>query len=271
MTVADLLRAWLASLEGRRRPSTLVTHRGYVTNRIVPRLGALRLGELRAYHLDAAYGAWLAEGLAPSTVRQLHAVIRAALAQAVRWDLLATNPATRASPPSGRPLRTSGVPDPAEVRAWLTAARAEDPVLALAPGGGSSAPCAGPRSTDPGGRCCSAPASAERRGGSWSGRRRPAGSAGSPSARRPCAWWRTTRPGSGAEPLGPAWPSPWTPFVPSDHKDAGSARLNQRSGAGTGQRPRALTLPGLPPLPERSRRLQAGLSTQLTRPSGAPR
>jgi integrase len=132
MTVADLLWAWLASLEGRRRPSTLATHRGYVTNRLVPRLGHLRLGELRAFHLDAAYGAWLAEGLAPGTVRRLHAMIRAALAQAVRWDLLATNPATRASPPSGRPRETPGVPDPAEVRGWLAAARAEDPVLALA-------------------------------------------------------------------------------------------------------------------------------------------
>ncbi|MFC0082863.1 hypothetical protein ACFFRE_12050, partial [Aciditerrimonas ferrireducens] len=65
MTVADLLWAWLASLEGRRRPSTLATHRGYVTNRLVPRLGALRLGELRAFHLDAAYGAWLVEDHLP--------------------------------------------------------------------------------------------------------------------------------------------------------------------------------------------------------------
>jgi integrase len=63
--------------------------------------------------------------LAPSTVRQVHFILRAALNQAMRWGWIASNPATLASPPKfghyeARP------PSPEDVAKLLNAAWARD-------------------------------------------------------------------------------------------------------------------------------------------------
>lgn len=78
---------------------------------LVPHLGAVRLQELSAGHLDRCYAALLAgapasndEGdrrpLAPATVLQIHGVIRKALRDALKWGLVEQNVATLADPPS---------------------------------------------------------------------------------------------------------------------------------------------------------------------------
>jgi integrase len=64
--------------------------------------------------------------LAPSTVRQIHAILRRALSQGVKWGWLPTNPAALASPPKvvqqdARP------PSPEEVAKLISASWAADP------------------------------------------------------------------------------------------------------------------------------------------------
>lgn len=63
--------------------------------------------------------------LAPSTVRQIHAIIRQALGQAVKWGWLPSNPAVLASPPSV-PHRPVPPPSPKDLAALINAAWAAD-------------------------------------------------------------------------------------------------------------------------------------------------
>jgi integrase len=119
------LLEWLAHVRGRVRR---VTYEGYevlVRRHALPALGALELVALRPLQLQDLYRSLLsgAEGrrpLAAGTVLNLHLVLTQALGQAVRWQLLATNPAAGAQPPRRRrppPL----VADPALVERLLGA------------------------------------------------------------------------------------------------------------------------------------------------------
>ncbi len=100
-TVAELLERWMAHLEDLgRSPATLYNYRRYVDRELVPTIGAVRLSKLTAGHLDGLYSALRRRGLAPATIRQIHAIVRAALNQAVRWGLVSRNVASLASAPS---------------------------------------------------------------------------------------------------------------------------------------------------------------------------
>ena len=110
-TLAAFLDDWLASTESRLRPSTFATYEMIVKKHISPRLGSLPLQTLTAARLNALYAELLTSGrrnakggLSPSTVRYIHAVLRKALSDAVRWNLLPRNVADAADPP--RPKRT---------------------------------------------------------------------------------------------------------------------------------------------------------------------
>src|ERR1700688_3592025 len=85
------------------------THERYVEivrKNIVPALGAVFLSKLRPAQISAAYSKALASGrrdgkggLAPTTVVYMHRLIKQALGQAVRWELLARNAADAVDPP----------------------------------------------------------------------------------------------------------------------------------------------------------------------------
>lgn len=113
-TVGDLLDRWLDARASRWKPSTDRENRRKIDTLIRPTLGELRLTDLRAHHLDALYARLLEHGLSAQTVHHAHGLIRAALNQAVRWDLIAKSPAAAASPPSPR-RATYVTPTPGEV------------------------------------------------------------------------------------------------------------------------------------------------------------
>lgn len=99
-TVEGYLAAWLESSRRRVRPSTWETYERYLRRHALRDLGHLKLAGLRAAHLDRLYQRLLGEGLSPSTVHHLHAILHKALDQAVRWDLVGRNPADLVDPPT---------------------------------------------------------------------------------------------------------------------------------------------------------------------------
>jgi len=101
-TVAHLLEQWLAHAEHDLSPSTVRSYRSKIRAYIVPAIGARRLDTLTPGDLDAMYAALRARGLAPATVRQVHATIRRALTVAVRWRWVTTNVAEDAQAPRVR-------------------------------------------------------------------------------------------------------------------------------------------------------------------------
>ena len=128
-TVADVTERWLEHIEPDISPATASAYRVYLRNWIVPRLGEKKVDRLRPADLDRFYAS-LRKHLSPASVLKVHSILRAALGQAVRWQMITDNPATHASPP--RPVRPPvQAPTPEDVARLLAAAEAEDPEFAL--------------------------------------------------------------------------------------------------------------------------------------------
>jgi integrase len=128
-TVADVTERWLEHLEPDISPATASAYRVYLRNWIVPRIGEKKVDRLRPADLDRFYAS-LRKHLSPASVLKVHSILRAALGQAVRWQMITENPATHASPP--RPVRPAvQAPTPDDVARLLAAAQAEDPEFAL--------------------------------------------------------------------------------------------------------------------------------------------
>jgi len=128
-TVAVLLDRWMEHLDTQgRAPSTLTRNRSVIKANIVPRLGAIRIDRLGPADLDHYYATLTKSGLKPLTVRKSHAVLSAALHQAVKWGWIDRNPADRSSPP---PVRGKEIVPPTleEVRRILEACDASNPDL----------------------------------------------------------------------------------------------------------------------------------------------
>lgn len=104
-------------------------YRSEIERHIRPALGATKVSRLSARHLDEFYGARKEAGVSPKTIRHEHAILSAALHQAVRWGWVRDNVAERGRPPQMRQRRISA-PSVETVRAIVTAAEERDPRLA---------------------------------------------------------------------------------------------------------------------------------------------
>jgi integrase len=104
-TVASYLNRWLAHMKGRVRARTWEGYEYLVRLHALPRLGEIAITDLGPLDLQDLYAELTADPdkhLSPGTVLNLHLVLHQALAQAVRWGMLMTNPADGAQPPRAR-------------------------------------------------------------------------------------------------------------------------------------------------------------------------
>lgn len=129
MTVAALAVRWLATREPDWSPSTTAEHRRIVDRAVLPALGDTLIGRVTGADLDAVYARWRRD-VSGSTVRRRHTVLHSMFAQAVRWGLLAANPADQVVPPRANDTEVDAA-DPAEVMQVLAVADERDPQLAL--------------------------------------------------------------------------------------------------------------------------------------------
>src|SRR5262249_28630937 len=95
-----LLEEWPRSRK-QRRPSTIATYDYQTRKHIVPKLGHHRLQALRPSHVNAFLGELESAGLSAETRRLIYSVLRKALNDAVRWDMLTRNPLERVDRPEG--------------------------------------------------------------------------------------------------------------------------------------------------------------------------
>ena len=124
-TVERWLEQWLEDvIKPGKTHRTYATHRQQVRSHIAPVLGRLKLENLRKAHVDRLYADLLRSGLAPSSVRRVHAVLRAALEEAVRGDLIPRNPAAHANKPKAIQKEIEPL-DAKQARALLEAAKGD--------------------------------------------------------------------------------------------------------------------------------------------------
>jgi integrase len=129
-TVAAYLERWLEQMA---RPTVrITTHEGYermVRLHVVPELGRRRIARLTADDLSRLYARLRAKGLAPKTIRLVHAMMHRALHKAVQTGALAANVADAVDAPAIERKEFKAL-SPDEARRLLTAA-AGDPLEAL--------------------------------------------------------------------------------------------------------------------------------------------
>ena len=97
-TVGEFLVEWLVSSEPTRRPTTSVSYERCVRDHVIPHLGAVRLRDLAPEHVRSWQAVLLRKPrrfrhgpLSTTTVRYCHRLLRRALQDALRWDLVDRN------------------------------------------------------------------------------------------------------------------------------------------------------------------------------------
>ncbi len=106
ITIAELLRKWLAAHRAVVSAKTHERQEEIVEKHLIPALGTYRAQQLTGLHLQTHYAEALRAGrrngnggLAPRTVLHHHRTVFTALKQAVRWRIIARNVAEDATPP----------------------------------------------------------------------------------------------------------------------------------------------------------------------------
>ncbi len=100
-TVGGFLAYWLEeSVKPSLRPKTYHSYAQLVRLHLDPALGRIRLTKLDPRHVQSFLNEKLEAGLSPRTVQYLHAILRRALGQALKWGLVARNVATLVDAPS---------------------------------------------------------------------------------------------------------------------------------------------------------------------------
>src|SRR5689334_7185100 len=134
---AAYLDQWLAHAKGRVRAKTHDGYAGLIRLYALPSIGHLALDEVRPLTLQGLYSDLLARGLSGGTVVNFHLVLTQAFGQAVRWNLLAANPAAGAQPPRPRrrELAVVDAPSAEQILAGVEGTSFEIPVtMAIATG-----------------------------------------------------------------------------------------------------------------------------------------
>lgn len=113
-----LTERWLPHAATRVRPNTHGRYESLMRIHVTSRIGNVKLAKLRPMHVQQVLDGMLEGGAAPRSAVQAYRVLSAALRQAVRWQLVAVNPAAAVAPP--RPERPElQVPEPESVRRLL--------------------------------------------------------------------------------------------------------------------------------------------------------
>ena len=83
-------------MSGPAAPSTRLVYEGYLRCHILPSLGEVQIDKLTVDQLDRWYARLRDEkGLKASSIRKIHNIVRASLAQGVRWGWAPVNVAIR--------------------------------------------------------------------------------------------------------------------------------------------------------------------------------
>lgn len=123
LTIDEYLDKWLeAAARPRLSERTFADYSEVLERYVRPKLGSIRLSQLRPLEIQALYSEMQERELSARTVRGTHVVLSNALKQAVRWRMLPLNPAQSVELPR-RTRREMKALSPEEVTVFLEAAK----------------------------------------------------------------------------------------------------------------------------------------------------
>ncbi len=125
ITLSEYLDKWLeVAAKPRLRERTLEDYKEYLKRYVRPTIGSKRLSEIRPLHVQQVYTNMQTNGLSARTVRYCHAILSSALKQAVKWQMLAINPASMADLPRQQRKEMNAL-SPEEAGRFLDAAESD--------------------------------------------------------------------------------------------------------------------------------------------------
>ena len=105
-TFAEFTERWLTHMKSQVSPKSHARYGELLRKNVVPLIGAAVLTKLKPAVISEAYAKALENGrrdgtggLSPRTVGHMHRVLRQALGDAVKWEMLHRNPADAVNPP----------------------------------------------------------------------------------------------------------------------------------------------------------------------------
>jgi integrase len=108
-TVGELIEQWFSYNEDDWSPAVVDNYGRIIDRHLIPRFGRTPLRRLTTVDIDLFYAQLRKRGsakggpLSPASVKRVHAMLRRALAQSVKWGMITINPAVNASPPRASP------------------------------------------------------------------------------------------------------------------------------------------------------------------------
>lgn len=91
LTFSDYFELWLKAIKPTLAPRTVEGYDGYIRRYAVPRIGKMKLSDIRTHHIQAVY-IDVGVDLSATTVRNLHANMNACFSWAVRHRYISENP-----------------------------------------------------------------------------------------------------------------------------------------------------------------------------------
>jgi len=139
ITTRQYLERWIADYaRSNVAGKTLERYQQMIDDHVAPEIGHIRLAKLQPLHIQSLYAAKLANGrkdggggLAAQTVVHMHRILRTALGQAVKWQLLARNPVDAVEPPRAahKEMRALDEQESAKLLAGFERSRLYTPVF----------------------------------------------------------------------------------------------------------------------------------------------
>jgi integrase len=125
LTIEQLLKQWLESaVKPRVRAPTFRGYESKIRTHILPALGGLRVSHLTPQRLQAFLNERHRSGLSERTTGHLRNILRTALNDGARWNLVARNVATLVAPPRVSEREVAGL-SPMQARTLLDAVKGD--------------------------------------------------------------------------------------------------------------------------------------------------
>ena len=124
-TLKEFLERWMTDcVTPSVRPSTLVSYDYQIRLHIAPQLGRIELTKLSPQQIQTYLNGRLKAGLSPRTVKYHLSILRMAIGQALRWNLVARNVAMLVDPPRIEKFEVQPI-TPEQARAFLQAVQGD--------------------------------------------------------------------------------------------------------------------------------------------------
>jgi integrase len=123
ITLNEFTERWLAHLDAvdSPRPTSRRRYAELLHQRVVPLIGGMRLDRIRPAHVQTVLDAATEAGLSPATAQKVRAAMSSMFNTAVKWTLVASNPARATSTPTIRSPKLT-IPTAPQLRALADAA-----------------------------------------------------------------------------------------------------------------------------------------------------